>query len=106
MDDVFDVLAEDHEDVRQALAELEKGPTAATGAGEDQLMLRKMISPEEGARTTIYCATAPELAAETGHYYDSCQLTEPSEQVTPELAAELWRRSADWVAAAAAPVGV
>ena len=71
-----------------------------------QLMLRKMISPEEGARTTMYCATAPELAAETGHYYDSCQLTEPSEQVTPELAAELWRRSADWVAAAAAPVGV
>src|ERR1700744_762351 len=46
MDDVFDVLAEDHEDVRQALAELEKGPTAATGAGEDQLMLRKMMTDE------------------------------------------------------------
>jgi hypothetical protein len=46
MDDVFDVLAEDHEDVRQALAELEKGPTAATGACEDQLMLRKMMTDE------------------------------------------------------------
>jgi hypothetical protein len=46
MDDVFDVLAEDHEDVRQTLDELEKGPTAATGASEDQLMLRKMMTDE------------------------------------------------------------
>jgi hypothetical protein len=46
MDDVFDVLAEDHEDVKQTLAELEKGPTAATGACEDQLMLRKMMTDE------------------------------------------------------------
>jgi len=46
MHDVFDVLAEDHEDVRQTLDELEKGPTAATGACEDQLMLRKMMTNE------------------------------------------------------------
>jgi hypothetical protein len=46
MDDVFDVLAEDHEDVRQMLAELEKGPTAATGATEDQLVLRKIMTEE------------------------------------------------------------
>jgi len=46
MEDVFDVLAEDHEEIRQALAELEKGPTAATGATEDQLMLRKIMSEE------------------------------------------------------------
>ena len=46
MEDVFDVLAEDHEEVRQALAELEKGPTAATGATEDQLMLRKIMTEE------------------------------------------------------------
>jgi retinol dehydrogenase-12 len=68
------------------------------------LMKRKMISPEEGAQTTIYCATAPELAAETGQYYDSCRRTAPSEQVTPELAAELWRRSADLVGTAADPI--
>jgi retinol dehydrogenase-12 len=68
------------------------------------LMLRKMISPEEGARTTIYCATAPELATETGHYYDSCQETAPSEQVTPELAGEVWRRSAEWVGVADDPI--
>lgn len=46
MEDVFDVLAEDHEEIRQALAELEKGPTATTGATEDQLMLRKIMTEE------------------------------------------------------------
>ncbi len=46
MEDVFEVLAEDHEEIRQVLSELEKGPTAATGASEDQLMLRKMMTEE------------------------------------------------------------
>jgi len=44
MEDVFDVLAEDHEEIRKTLAELEKGPTAATGATEDQLVLRKIMT--------------------------------------------------------------
>src|ERR1039457_732385 len=46
MEDVFEVLAEDHEEIGAVLAELEKGPTAATGACEDQLMLRKMMTEE------------------------------------------------------------
>jgi len=46
MEDVFDVLAEDHEEIRQALAELDKGPTASTGASEDQLMLRMIMTEE------------------------------------------------------------
>ncbi len=46
MEDVFEVLADDHEEIRQVLSELEKGPTAATGASEDQLMLRKMMTEE------------------------------------------------------------
>ncbi len=46
MEDALDVLVEDHEEIRQALAELEKGPTAATGATEDQLMLRKIMTEE------------------------------------------------------------
>jgi hemerythrin-like domain-containing protein len=46
MEDVFDVLAEDHEEIRKALAELEKGPTAVTGATEDQLVLRKIMTEE------------------------------------------------------------
>jgi hypothetical protein len=40
MADVFAVLAKDHE-VKGMRTELEKGPTRATGAGEDQLALRK-----------------------------------------------------------------
>jgi Hemerythrin HHE cation binding domain len=46
MDDAFDLLAEEHEEVRQMLSELEKGPTLATGATEDQLMLRSMMTEE------------------------------------------------------------
>ena len=61
------------------------------------LMTRKMLSPEEGAKTTLYCATSPELAGESGNYYDECARTEPSEVATPELGAELWDRSIEWV---------
>jgi hypothetical protein len=46
MEDAFDALAEDHEEIRQVLAELEKGPIAATGATEDQLMLRRFMTEE------------------------------------------------------------
>jgi hypothetical protein len=46
MEDAFDLLAADHEEVRQVLSELEKGPTLATGATEDQLMLRSMMTEE------------------------------------------------------------
>jgi hypothetical protein len=46
MADVFMVLAKDHEEVKGMLAELEKGPTHATGASQDQLALRKKMSEE------------------------------------------------------------
>ncbi len=32
-----------------------------------------MISNEEGAMTTLYCATAPEVTDHTGRYYDECK---------------------------------
>jgi short-subunit dehydrogenase len=63
------------------------------------VMKRRMISPEEGARTPLYCATAPELANQSGLYYDECAVAQPGAAVTASLAAELWRRSADWVGA-------
>jgi dehydrogenase/reductase SDR family protein 13 len=56
-----------------------------------------MRSPAEGARTSLYCATAPELTSETGLYYDDCRRKEPSRHATPERAAELWERSEAWV---------
>jgi hypothetical protein len=46
MEDAFDLLADDHDDVREMLSELEKGPTLASGATEDQLMLRSMMTEE------------------------------------------------------------
>src|SRR5436853_436137 len=46
MTDVFTVLSKDHEEVKGMLAELEKGPTVATGASEEQLMLRKKMAEE------------------------------------------------------------
>lgn len=46
MPNVFDVLSEDHQEVRRMLAELETGPTAATGASDDQLQLRKRLTEQ------------------------------------------------------------
>lgn len=43
MPDVFEVLRQDHEEVKAMLAELEAGPTAATGATADQLARRKTV---------------------------------------------------------------
>jgi dehydrogenase/reductase SDR family protein 13 len=61
------------------------------------LLTRRMRSPEEGARTSLYCATSPDVAAESGCYYDDCRRTGASAVATPELAAELWERSSSWV---------
>jgi NAD(P)-dependent dehydrogenase (short-subunit alcohol dehydrogenase family) len=67
------------------------------------LMKLRMISTEEGATTTLHCATAPERAAETGLYYDKCQPRTPSALGRDRvLAAELWRRSAQWADAGGA----
>ena len=57
-----------------------------------------MISPQEGAKTTLYCANSPDIEHETGLYYDSCRVKRPSRVAGDvALAAELWRRSEEWV---------
>ncbi len=61
------------------------------------LIKLRMQSPAEGARTPLFCATSPEVAADSGHYYDECRRTEPSATATPELAGELWGQSVAWV---------
>lgn len=57
------------------------------------LKLRGMLTPEQGAQTTLHCATqAPH--SETGQYYAHAQALTPSRQAQdPALAAELWRYS-------------
>ena len=60
------------------------------------LMKRRMISPAEGARTSLYCATSDEVAGDSGRYYDDCRPKESAAAATAVLAAELWRRSVEW----------
>ncbi len=68
-------------------------------------MLACMNSTEDGAKTPLYCATAPDLATQSGQYYKSMQLKEPHPYARDEsLAAELWERSAQWTAPWAAPL--
>jgi Hemerythrin HHE cation binding domain len=43
MPDVFDVLSLDHREVQRMLSELESGPTKATGASDNDLLLRKKM---------------------------------------------------------------
>jgi retinol dehydrogenase 12 len=63
------------------------------------LIKRWMITPEEGAQTTLYCATSPDVVKESGRYYDKCKARTPSALAQDTaLAAELWRRSEAWVA--------
>lgn len=57
-----------------------------------------MISTEEGAATTLYCANSSEAALETGLYYDKRRATTASKAARdPVLAADLWKRSEQWV---------
>lgn len=55
-----------------------------------------MKSTEDGAKTTLHCATSPEVERESGQYYDDSKRKDPSQVATPELAAELWKRSEAW----------
>jgi NAD(P)-dependent dehydrogenase (short-subunit alcohol dehydrogenase family) len=62
------------------------------------LMTRRMLTVDEGAATSLYCATSPDVAQDSGKFYDKCAERAPSRVATPELAAELWKRSEEWTA--------
>jgi NAD(P)-dependent dehydrogenase (short-subunit alcohol dehydrogenase family) len=63
------------------------------------LMTWRMRSTEQGAATSLWCATSPDLVGETGRYYADCAAKDPSEVATPELASWIWARSEEWTAA-------
>ncbi len=65
------------------------------------LLKARMLTPEQGAQTSLHCATAPGPACEGGLYYERSRPREPSPVVTDALAAELWERSEGWVGAGA-----
>jgi hemerythrin superfamily protein len=63
MPSVFEVLSRDHKEVTQLLAELESGPTAATGASPDQLAQRKKMAE------TLVIEESRHEAAEEKHFW-------------------------------------
>jgi retinol dehydrogenase-12 len=62
------------------------------------LITRRMLSTTEGAATSLYCATSPEVAQDSGLFYDKCAQRAASAVATGELGRELWDRSEAWTA--------
>jgi retinol dehydrogenase-12 len=60
------------------------------------LWTRRLISTEDGAATSLHCATSARAAAESGLFYDRCQPVAPSPVATPELGELLWKQSTEW----------
>lgn len=59
-----------------------------------------MISNEEGARTSLHCATAEDVWQNPGGYYDESAPKKPSALAEdPALAELLWKRSEEWTSA-------
>lgn len=68
--------------------------------GPLRALMRLRLSPvEDGARTTLHCATDARAGAESGLYYSDGRVAVPAPVAGDSaLAAELWRRSEAWVA--------
>lgn len=63
------------------------------------LMKMFMLTNEEGARTTLYCATDEAVKEDNGLYYDTQKPKKPSRLAQdPDLAKQLWQRSEEWTA--------
>jgi hypothetical protein len=63
------------------------------------LMMRRMLTVEQGARTSLYCATSPEVADHDGRYYDDSREKAPNPLADdPALARTLWEKSEAWTA--------
>ena len=63
------------------------------------VITRRMLSVTEGAATSLYCATSPEVAQDSGLFYDKCAQRAASAVATGELGRELWDRSEAWTSA-------
>jgi retinol dehydrogenase 12 len=55
---------------------------------------RMLLTPEQGAQTTVHCATAPDLPS---GYYRACAPARPSDETRDAaVAARLWDETAAW----------
>ncbi len=58
-----------------------------------------MITPEQGARTSVFLASSPEVASVTGKYFDKCKERSPSQEALDESApGRLWAISEELTA--------
>lgn len=58
------------------------------------IMLRRMQTVEQGAQTSLHCATSPDVADHDGHYYDDCKEKRPSALAEDAaLARQVWEKS-------------
>jgi NAD(P)-dependent dehydrogenase (short-subunit alcohol dehydrogenase family) len=54
------------------------------------------LSPEEGAKTMVYLASSPQVAGQSGGYYERCALADPTPEARSDAnARRLWDLSAD-----------
>ena len=67
--------------------------------GVRHVMKLFLLTNEQGARTQLWCATSPDVAAHDGRYYDDCK-EKRAARITndPQLAKTLWEKSEAWVA--------
>jgi retinol dehydrogenase-12 len=61
------------------------------------LATRRMLTTEQGAATSVYCATSPDVSPNTGLFYDDCRVKAANPVARPKLAESLWKHSAEWV---------
>lgn len=62
------------------------------------IMTRFMRSTEDGAATSIMCATSTDVLSSDVEYWSEGRPKDPNPVATPELADQLWSRSDAWVA--------
>ena len=61
------------------------------------LMRGRLLTPEQGAATVIWCATSDDVTGESGLYYSNKEVRQPSAAAQDDdLARELWERSELW----------
>jgi NAD(P)-dependent dehydrogenase (short-subunit alcohol dehydrogenase family) len=84
--------------------------TVVTGFGRDgdasglfafglEVIKPFILSAEQGARTSVYLASSPEVAGVTGQYFVKCKARKPSAAARDdEAAARLWKTSEELVA--------
>lgn len=59
-----------------------------------------MLTVEEGARTSLHCATSPEAQGQTGLYWDKCSPKTPSDMALDDaLMNDVWDKSVAWTSA-------